>query len=241
MTKINQFFDEIYCINLNRRVDKWESVNRRFQKLNIFVNRWSGIDGKDFSVYQDYQKNKYEKEFSFINYPGSYAILQTYINLYEHILKNTDYEKILIFEDDVLFHKDFEKRFQTAILNLPEIWDMWFLGASQYSYDDLTIIIDETTENFYTANNTEGLFAFAVKRKLIEEILLPSLKLKLYAADTTHRIFTQNNDKYNIIVSYPFLCCHDFGFSDNYNCEIGELETYSSQWAHRKYNTTLYF
>jgi GR25 family glycosyltransferase involved in LPS biosynthesis len=237
----NKYFDEIYCINLNHRVDKWENVNARFKRLHLHVNRWQGVDGSKAIIKREYDDIKYENTHCHISRVGAYAIVKTYIELYEHILNNTNHDKVLIFQDDVTFHKDFKNRFDLAIKYLPDDWNMWFLGASQYSFEDISIVIDEEQENFYTANGTDGLFAVAIKTELIEKTLLPALKLFYYPADNAHRIFTQDNQDNHIYVSYPFLCGHDVGFSDNYNIEIGELETYSIKWAHRKYDTKIYF
>lgn len=40
------FFDEIFCINLDRRADRWELAQKEFNKLGILnkVTRFSAIE-----------------------------------------------------------------------------------------------------------------------------------------------------------------------------------------------------
>jgi hypothetical protein len=40
------YFDAIYCINLDRRTDRWEAVKREFAKIDILdrVIRFSAIE-----------------------------------------------------------------------------------------------------------------------------------------------------------------------------------------------------
>jgi GR25 family glycosyltransferase involved in LPS biosynthesis len=44
--KVMQRFDAIYCINLDRRTDRWEQASEEFKKAGInHVHRWSAVDG----------------------------------------------------------------------------------------------------------------------------------------------------------------------------------------------------
>ena len=51
---INDYFDKIYCINLDRRRDKWLDVQKEFIKHSLVVDRFSAVDmqsaGPYFSV-----------------------------------------------------------------------------------------------------------------------------------------------------------------------------------------------
>ena len=47
MKTINSHFNNIYCINLDRRTDRWEECLIEFKKHSLDVERFSAIDGKD--------------------------------------------------------------------------------------------------------------------------------------------------------------------------------------------------
>ena len=46
---ILKYFDKVYCINLNDRVDRWEQAQKEFDKLGIRndVERWEAIKKDD--------------------------------------------------------------------------------------------------------------------------------------------------------------------------------------------------
>ena len=47
---LTDYFDKVYCINLDRRLDRWIKVSEIFKK-NRFTNieRFPAIDGKDLN------------------------------------------------------------------------------------------------------------------------------------------------------------------------------------------------
>ena len=47
MKTLNLYFDKIYCINLDRRDDRWEECIVEFNKHNLIVERYKAFDGKD--------------------------------------------------------------------------------------------------------------------------------------------------------------------------------------------------
>ena len=42
---MNNYFDKVYCVNLDKRVDRWNECLNEFQKHNITVERFSALDG----------------------------------------------------------------------------------------------------------------------------------------------------------------------------------------------------
>ena len=89
MKKLNEYFDKIYCINLDRRPDRWEKCSNLFERDGIIVDRFSAID-----------KNNIKNESKIAN--GPLACLSSHWNILNKALKE-GYEKILIFEDDISF------------------------------------------------------------------------------------------------------------------------------------------
>ena len=80
------FFDEIYCINLERRTDRWNQCQSEFDKIGIAdrVIKFDAFDNKE-----NPKKGCYDSHLSVIKLA------------YERKLKN-----VLIFEDDVAFLKN---------------------------------------------------------------------------------------------------------------------------------------
>ena len=46
---INDYFDKIYCLNLERNSEKWQKSNAQFKKFKIKVDRFLGIDGNNIT------------------------------------------------------------------------------------------------------------------------------------------------------------------------------------------------
>jgi GR25 family glycosyltransferase involved in LPS biosynthesis len=105
------FFDEIYCINLERRADRWKQCQSEFDKIGISnrVIKFNAFDNKE-----NPKKGCYDSHLSVIKLA------------YERKLKN-----VLIFEDDVAFLKRYDdKKLNKAIENLNKTdWEFFYLGG----------------------------------------------------------------------------------------------------------------
>ena len=105
------FFDEIYCINLERRTDRWKQCKSEFDKIGITdkVIRFNAFDNKE-----NPKKGCYDSHLSVIKLAN------------ERKLKN-----VLIFEDDVAFLKRYDDRkLNKAIENLDKTnWEFFYLGG----------------------------------------------------------------------------------------------------------------
>jgi GR25 family glycosyltransferase involved in LPS biosynthesis len=170
---INHYFDEIYCVNLDRRGDRWESVKKQFDLHGIKVTRYSAIDGKDitYDEYYPYWKDKPYIDGKIVYQVGDienkFAVgcLKTHLAIIKDA-KEKGHDRILIFEDDVVLSKDFAERIKEA-RNLN--WKMLYLGASQYSWDKVNI-----ENGYYLSRGSYGTFAYAIDSSvydfLIDEI-----------------------------------------------------------------------
>lgn len=98
------FFDNIVCMNLDKRKDRWGFMSAQFAELGIPAKRFAAITGENrFLAYND-----------------------TYHGILSHMADNGG--NGLVLEDDVKFksigHLD------EAISQLPVDWDVLYLGAN---------------------------------------------------------------------------------------------------------------
>lgn len=68
-----------------------------------------------------------------IGSPGAWGYLCTMIRVLEDAMHH-GYERILVLDDDVLFHRDINLLFSLAVLDIPEDWLIFQLGALQYNW-----------------------------------------------------------------------------------------------------------
>jgi len=104
------YFENIYCINLDRRPDRWLQVQEEFKITHILnrVKRFSAI----------------------INLDGRVGLVQTHLKLLK-LAKEQNMRNILIFEDDVKFINMPLESLGKAINQLENIdWSMFYLGAN---------------------------------------------------------------------------------------------------------------
>lgn len=117
---VNSFFDHIYCLNLERRPDRWEEAQNEFEKHGIRnVERFQAVDGTqiDCSGYPARMK------------PGDVGSLLSHIAMFNDAMEK-GYESFLLLEDDVQFVDSFRQEFAAGAPEIPENWDMLYLGGN---------------------------------------------------------------------------------------------------------------
>ena len=217
---INEYFDGIYCINLQRRQDKWNIVNERFKNNGINVTKFNAFDGDFISVKQEWEyikstiiKNRGNDIFNDPNILSNMGIIENeyaYGTLCSQIqviidAKRKNLKRILVFEDDVIFHKEFKNKIKQ--INTFD-WQLLYLGASQYNWDNIT-----NENGFYVANKTLGGFAYAIDSSIYDDIL-NSVTVREKSFDNVLTDFIQTNKKNKCLVFYPNIVIADVRYSD---------------------------
>lgn len=117
MNTLNNFFDKIYCINLDKRIDKYNECLIEFEKLNIKVERFPAIDGSPI----------FKQGMNLT--AGAYGLMLTHKQIIKNVINN-NYKNVLILEDDVTFINNFYEFFYNKIESLPNDWDLLYLGGN---------------------------------------------------------------------------------------------------------------
>ena len=105
--RVNDFFDKVVVINLDRRTDRMEKLVPQLEKLGIEYERFSAIDAKEIDV-----KPYVAGTMSHV------AVWKKYLG-----------QKVLILEDDALFCENFNEKFAEVMQTLPEDWRIFYLGV----------------------------------------------------------------------------------------------------------------
>jgi GR25 family glycosyltransferase involved in LPS biosynthesis len=110
---LNEYFDKIFIINLDRRTDRWERCQAQMAKFSFNAERFSAhanvkIDGV-------------------LN--GNAGCTASHRALLE-IISYMKWPRTLVLEDDFeIVHEDFEARFSDMSEFFPQEWDMLYLGG----------------------------------------------------------------------------------------------------------------
>jgi GR25 family glycosyltransferase involved in LPS biosynthesis len=131
--KVNEYFDKVVVINLDRRKDRLEKVDTQLQELGITYERFSAVDAKALGI------------------DPIQACKQSHIRVLEDSVGKT-----LILEDDAYFMEGFNERFTEFIELLPKDWHIFYLGAvllnSERCNDIMVRAMDTSSLHAYCVN-----------------------------------------------------------------------------------------
>jgi len=131
--KVNEYFDKVVVINLDRRKDRLEKVDAQLQELGITYERFSAIDAKALDI------------------DPIQACKQSHLQVLEESVGKT-----LILEDDAYFMEGFNERFTEFIELLPKDWHIFYLGAvllnSERCNDIMVRAMDTSSLHAYCVN-----------------------------------------------------------------------------------------
>ena len=175
-----------YYINLDSRSDRRLKMESQISKIPILkqMERYSAINGEKI----DYTKEKLECEIYEVKRSGfklgksmtkgAYGLCQSLLDIYKKNIINK-YGNILICEDDCIFVKDFENKFNEYIKNLPQDWDMVHFG---YLKSDL-VLKEKINEYYSTYEYKPGNQCFLVTQRACE-ILFENLSTPIQPSDS---------------------------------------------------------
>jgi GR25 family glycosyltransferase involved in LPS biosynthesis len=156
------FFEKIYCINMDSRLDRWQNCLKNFEDYQITnYERISGVEilEKDFQNLDQKSRSQLGCALSF------YRIIK---NSY-----NNNYKSVLIFEDDFYFNNNLEKTLEVlenSIKDLPEEWDIFYLGAN-VMYDFSNNPMSSFKEYLFKLNSAYCTHSISFSKKGIELIM----------------------------------------------------------------------
>jgi GR25 family glycosyltransferase involved in LPS biosynthesis len=168
---------DILVINLDRRCDRWSDFLDQTQNsslINKFHKRISAIDGKDLTnndFIQYVRVGGYNNIISSKQTKGLYlsrgaiGLAMTYYRICENCIRPT-----ILLEDDIIISKQFDKVFAQAFMELPEDWDILYLGWCQSSNLKIIPITEHISSISGQVNGTHGWMINPLSAKKILNI-----------------------------------------------------------------------
>ena len=193
LIKLNNIVDKIYIINLEKDKYRLDILKPKLHKFKIKYKIIEGIDGNNV-VNNTKLRN------------GQYGCLLSHKKILEDALKN-NYNQIAIFEDDIIFNRNFNTLFDKKykyLINKEKDYDILYIGSSQgyYQYkkkkwNNITI-----NKHYYKVKDTLGAFAFIINKKVIKKIL-EELDKQILPIDTLIKRKIIKNKNYNCFALFP--------------------------------------
>ena len=177
--QINKYF----CVNLPRRKDRFEFIQKEIQKSEILKNNikiWVGFDGKEInpeifpnrmlhkSGREDityFIKEKKARKKGLTLTPGGLGFYLTHAKIFEYCIENN--EIIFVMDDDIEINKNFDEELQEILNELPNDFDFCYLGY----YDTPYKKIEYSKKLFIPEGQFCGPNAYLVSPKGAKKIL----------------------------------------------------------------------
>ena len=196
---LDKYFDKIYCINLDRRIDRWEETTIELKKWGLYdkVIRYSAVDGNTITQ----QNNKINK--------GELGLVETHIKIITEA-KNNNYKNILIIEDDITFTEEIIK-IDEYFNQLPKSWDILWFGGNHNIHMGETI--NKISKNVIKCHQTYSTHCIAFNEK-IYDLVLNLLNKKEKPVDVYYSDIQKIYDCYSF---YPSVALQRPSYSDIQN------------------------
>jgi glycosyl transferase family 25 len=157
---------KIYFINLNQNKDRLKYIKEQCNKENINIIRFPAYYGKDLNEYELINQGILSRKHNLRK--GQLGCAISHYKLMENIKKNNE-DIALILEDDIIIPDNFKKKLNDVLNNLPDKWDIVFLGGCNIKgkmYKDKYIIPTE-----YGGTYNLCMHSYLVNKKSLNKLL----------------------------------------------------------------------
>jgi GR25 family glycosyltransferase involved in LPS biosynthesis len=120
----NEYFDKVLIINLERDVNRMRNMDNLCKKEGLMYERCNAIDGSKKDKYNEY----ITKPCQWLCTNGMIGCALSHYFIWKRVVEER-IDRILVLEDDIYFMDGYKDVFKEAIKELPEDWDMFYLGC----------------------------------------------------------------------------------------------------------------
>lgn len=205
---LNNFFDKIFCINLEKRKDRKDKCKNHFDSIGIEVEFFNAIDG-----------SKINNQYRGLN-NGEIGCRLSHIEIYK-IAESTGLKNYLIIEDDCEFDKNINLKFPEYLKEVPSDWNLLYFGGNHNSTN-----INMVTPHVHRLSKTYTTHCYGVREGFNKNLLK---EFELF--NSAKQIDVELSDiqkKYPCYGFIPPLAWQFDGFSDI----VGEYRNYEFLKTH---------
>ena len=189
---VTEYFDKTYCINLDKRPDRWELAKTEFDKHDLNVERFSAIVGNPDNIPTKIV-------------PGHAGCVLSHYNCVK-IAKESGLDNLLMLEDDVEFAENLNQWFAKYFPQVPDDWDLLYFGGNHNNKP----FVKQVGPNVFKTENTYTTHCYAIKNTLFDVVINMFPKLR-YEVDVMYSLMQRG---YNAYVIRPHLAWQRDGYSD---------------------------
>lgn len=146
MKKINL---KCFCINLDRRRDRWESVQKEFEKMDLKPHRISAFEGCRPEACMTWNQT---------------SALNSHKKIWQ-MMVDSDVQIAFVFEDDVVLSSDFHDVIDKSISELPDNWELLNLHSTHAGVKSIGRYTNEIIKDLW------GAHGYILKRQAAIKLL----------------------------------------------------------------------
>ena len=193
--KVNDWFEKVVVINLDRRTDRMEKLDAQLKELGIEYERFSAIDANVLGI------------------EGMTAGAMSHVM----VMKRYAGKRILILEDDALFCEDFNQKFAEVMPELPSDWGIFYLGALLPKHTGE--VQDFGNKHWFKQIMSTGSHAYCIRPDIMNDIAYRLDSYQWYI-DIGLRL---ENVNYPCYITQPNLVTQFPSFSDLRGKEVNDF------------------
>jgi GR25 family glycosyltransferase involved in LPS biosynthesis len=156
---LNNYFEKIFVINLDKRTDRWNECLLESKLYGIDIERISAVDGTTIT-------EKYPSMLKYIPelcYDGQVGCILSHIKVINEA-KSQGLKNFLVLEDDFKFNDNFYTNFVNWYMELPK-WELLYFGGNHNG------IINKVSEHVIRPTQTYTTHAIAIRDTLYDSVL----------------------------------------------------------------------
>ena len=159
---------DVYFINLDRSKDRYNKIVKRMKDEKLNYKRWKAVDGSLLDLDDLKKKNIITKDNKMIK--GAIGCSLSHISLWKNALKER--KNIIVLEDDVLIEKNFKKKLNKYLEQLPNNWDILYLGASNINGKKYSknLLKPNKMKNKNSTHNT-GMYGMLINKRYLKKLI----------------------------------------------------------------------
>jgi GR25 family glycosyltransferase involved in LPS biosynthesis len=197
MKTLNNYFQEIHCINLERRTDRWEECLDEFSKHNLEVKRYNAFDGNNLEPVPGLNG-------------GQVGAIYSHRGILEYA-RNCKLDNILVLEDDVKFDENINQKFYDIFEGIPNDWDVILFGGNHVGNNPWSKgNLIEISENVFKVTYSLALHCYAVKNTVYDLAIDALSKMN----NTNDALFAEIQSQINCYIIRPHLAWQRPSYSD---------------------------
>lgn len=208
MHRINKEFDKVVCINLAERPDKRQKMQEKFDKLGIQVEWFTSVQ---YGFIPRIITPILESKVGHFNKNQPYEIgaaLSHYHVIKQALIEGA--ENIMVFEDDVRFHKNFNEKFEKYMEQLPKNWDIILLYSFMYELLPQNVRV---SKRWMKSFRSWSLMSYGMKKQAMQEYISRQDKFFTISDLVTYKM--QEETDLNIYSAVPALCLPETKLGSN--------------------------